>query len=312
MFKSWKKKTTTKEDQSEAKRFGLLSSKKTRSFESNRVQDIRSYSFTTPVSGKDNGVPVLPLQKANTYSSSNPVESKFSNVNTDRVQQTVVVSQNQDKLENHVPSVKKETDRLSESNVSQVLSATKESSIVSQAAVECVPDKPKSGLTSDSPEELATITQPESGVVNSLSRETEHIQDSTKPEEDSIGEKVVSMSPVPDLDTKNNDNDNDNDIDNVKDKDIATISTSQKVTDINEELDQSQITCDQDTNEDQDFVYQLDNRVQKLQRQVKDMRQYFKGLLKRDTEELVTASIKIQALARGHLVRQVIMFTSQV
>ncbi|KAK9701430.1 hypothetical protein K7432_011722 [Basidiobolus ranarum] len=52
------------------------------------------------------------------------------------------------------------------------------------------------------------------------------------------------------------------------------------------------------------LVYRLDSRVQKLQKQVKDMRQYFKGLLKRDTEELVTASIKIQALARGYLTRK--------
>ncbi|ORX85630.1 hypothetical protein K493DRAFT_84712 [Basidiobolus meristosporus CBS 931.73] len=71
-------------------------------------------------------------------------------------------------------------------------------------------------------------------------------------------------------------------------------------------------STDLQTSENMAFIYQLDNRVQKLQSQVKDMRQYFKGLLKRDTEELVTASIKIQALARGHLVSQVIMFTSQV
>ncbi|ORY05524.1 hypothetical protein K493DRAFT_296438 [Basidiobolus meristosporus CBS 931.73] len=71
-----------------------------------------------------------------------------------------------------------------------------------------------------------------------------------------------------------------------------------------DEPDGGKMADHQQIDEAVERIDQLGWQVQKLQLQVKDIRQYFKGLLQRDTEGLIIASTRIQALARGHLARK--------
>ncbi|KAK9701047.1 hypothetical protein K7432_011920, partial [Basidiobolus ranarum] len=236
MFKSWKKKPSTKDDQNDTKRFNLLGTKKTRNSESSS-RDIRSYSFSSPVNEKSKEVlpqPYAPI-RANTYNSDQPIVPTVE-VKKENLQQTSMPRENAKSEEVVSLKVEKKTVEITTINDSQTINS---------AIVESSSNSLKEALL---PVDVKNDIDVPSSNIESTTDSNNRNEETVKLKDSNLDEEICSTIQTPE----------------------PSISGIDAITHLGGELDQSYLTYDDQDNNgaDNELIFRLDNRVQKLQKQV--------------------------------------------